>query len=425
MINLRRFFENHTRLQRLFFLDGIFINASMILTMGMFISGYFVYLKGSDFLTGVINSSQNWATMAALFSFIFYERMVYRKKLLIGILAASRLFVCSIVFLPLIFNNNVQVLTIASVMVILGNILWGVYANGYMVWLAGASNRDDRNQFFYTRTLLLRISFTIATIVMGFVLDWYNKSYTGFLVVFIVSLALAAFDIAVIVQIEEKPHCVKQEFRFSWPFFFKPILDKPFRRYLIFISLFYISLTMSSAFSPLYLLKYLKLDYSFISSVTVGMYFVMIISTGVWKRIEQKRGSNFVFRTTAIFVVLEFLIFSFLVRDRFYLLFLSPIISGIGNSGFNICTLTYRYELMPEENQTIYEGWYSAVYGIGTLIAPVLGGFLLHELPVIGNVIYQNGNFQLLYLISFLCSAFVIGFFFFGPKKYRISRIAD
>ena len=81
------------------------VNIAVVLSSGVFLSGYLVYLGGSDFLIGLLNFSMNWAAILALFSFLIFERMVHRKKLLITLLVVSRLLISPTIFLPLIFGK--------------------------------------------------------------------------------------------------------------------------------------------------------------------------------------------------------------------------------------------------------------------------------------------------------------------------------
>lgn len=406
----------------LFILDGVFINAAIVLTMGVFLSGYIVLLNGTDFLVGLLNNSNTWAAIVAIFSFMIYERMEKRKKFLITLLAVSRLMICSIVFLPLIFGNQSVNLYIVTIFVIVGNVLWGIYSIGFSVWLMSALPKHSRNEFIYVRMFWIRISFTIFTIVMGIVLDWFKKSYTGFMVVFIISLILSAIDVIILMKIEEPSNAVNKEVRFNKSMFFEPIRNNEYRGFLIFVFLFYASLSASSSFTPLYLIRYLKFDYSFISTVNVFAYIFMIICTKVWGRIELKKGLTFVFRITAFIVVAEFLIYSFLNNKTYYLLLFAPIFAGIGNSGFNIAVFNFRYEIMPENSKTIYEGWFGAVLGLSALAGPVMGNFLKKRLPVIENVIYQHSSFQMLYLISFVLATGVILLAFYSPGKFQLIR---
>ena len=87
--------DEERRKSLLFIFNGIFINAAVILTSGMFLSGYLVLLGASDFIVGLMNNSMNWAAIAGLFSYLIFERMAKRKRFLLTLLSVSRMQVCS------------------------------------------------------------------------------------------------------------------------------------------------------------------------------------------------------------------------------------------------------------------------------------------------------------------------------------------
>jgi len=414
-------YKNYSQIEKLFILDGVMINAAIVLTSGIFISGYIVLLGGSDFLTGLLNNSLGWASIVALASSLLFERMRRRKKLIITFNILSRLLVCSVIFLPLIIRNNRITLSILTVMVIIGNILWSFFNTGNVVWMMNSISKDTRKEFVYVRMFWIRITFTFFTITMGFIIDALNKSYTGFFIVFVTSLVLSIIDVVILANIEESENSVSSNKRITTRQIFEPWKNKEYRQYLFFVLLFYLSLFMSVSYMPLYLIKYMKFDYKFISSITVLSYVFMIISTKVWSRIEWKKGIKFVLKIGAFFIIAEVLIYVFLTRQAYFLLYISSIVAGIGNGGFNIALLNYRYDHMPENNKTIYESWFGAVYGLGTIIAPILGGYLLEWLPLTNNKIFQYSNFQLLYSISFIFSLLII-FAFFGMRKESKKR---
>lgn len=401
----------------MFIIDGVLINAALVLTAGIFLSGYIVFLEGSDFLVGLLNNSLTWASIAALFSFLIFERMKRRKKFLLTLVVASRLMVCSTIFLPLIFGRGPVTISIMTVMVIAGNVLWGVYAVGANVWMMGSFSRDVRNEFVYKRIFWLRISFTLFTIVMGFILDWSGKSYTGFLIVFITSIVLSLADVVVLFYIKEPVNVISVNFKFNPKVFFEPFTGKTYRRFLLFIFLFYSSLTISSSFTPLYLIRYLKFDYKFISVINVITYVFMILCTSLWSKFERKKGLMFVFKITGLIAILEFLIYGFLKNDTYFLLYLAPVFSGVGYSGFNVAIFNYRYELMPECNRTVYEGWYGAILGLSMLISPVIGNFVMNRLPVLQNAFFQYSKFQFMYIISFILATGVVLLVLKNPSK--------
>ncbi|HHW32498.1 MAG TPA: hypothetical protein GXX20_12655 [Clostridiaceae bacterium] len=120
--------------QILFLIDAAFINAAYVLTSGVFLSGFVIHLKGSDFIVALLNNSVIWASILTVFSFLIFERIRARKKLLISSNIVSRFLSSAIVFLPLIFNDEKLIIVLLTIMVITANFLWGFYQVGWMIW---------------------------------------------------------------------------------------------------------------------------------------------------------------------------------------------------------------------------------------------------------------------------------------------------
>ncbi len=406
--------------RKLLIFDGILQNAAVILTMGIFLSGYLVWLDGTDFLAGIVNSSINWASIAVLFSFLIFERLKKRKRLLITLTATARLLVCGAVFLPLFIPDKTIVLPIVTVMVILGNFLSALYGTGFTVWMFGVLPKDQRNEFVYLRMFWLRIAFTITTIAGGFVLDAFHKGYAGFLLLFSVSLGLSVLDIILLLNVHEPTYVLDDTVKPNLGMLAEPMRNERFRSYLVFIFLFYIVLTMSGTFTPVYLIRYLKFDYSFISSMNVIQYVSLIAFTGFWRKVEAKKGVTHVFRMTATIAVIEYFLYGFLTENRPWMLLPATILAGVGYSGFNITVLNYRYGILPEKNRTVYESWFAAVFGLSTLLAPIIGNFIMNRLPVVENAVFAHSRFQFMYLISFALVQGVLFLSFNTPSKRRL-----
>lgn len=401
----------YRRSQINFILDGILVNAAIILTSGMFLSGYLVYLEAPDFLVGLLNNAGAWALIISLFSFMIYERMENRKALLITLNIVSRVLICSIVYLPLFIQDDGIVIRLITMMVIAGNLIWGVYSTGITVWMISLLPHKKRSNYIYARMFYLRISFTLTTIIAGRLIDYFNKSYRGFLITYTLSLILSILDAIILMKTDEPPNKVNGTAKFKLDDFLAPLRNREFAAYLMFVFFFYMSFTLSSSFTALYQIRYLNLDYSFISSINVITYIIMILCTKFWGRVERNRGVQFMLAITATFIVFELLIYSFIDKNTVNLLYLAAIASGIGNSGFNIGVATYRYDITPDENKTVYEGWFGAVYGISTIIGPILGNLIREG--------WFNVDFKALYRISFIATLVITITIFFKPKDIK------
>jgi hypothetical protein len=408
--------DQQKKTRTLFMIEGALSQAAIILTTGVFLSGYVVLLGGSDLLVGILNNSVTWASVVAVFSYIIYERMERRKKLLLILMAASRLLVCGAIFLPVIFGQGKTTLLILSIMVIFGNMLWACYGVGFTVWMMGSFPTASRNDFVFKRVFWLRISFTLFTIIMGLVLDWSGKSFLGFFIVFMTSLILSAGDLVIMIKVPESANLVSRQPGLNLKPLAEPFQKKNFRGFLAFAFLFFLATSLSSSFTPVYLIRYMKFDYTIIALVNVITYLAMIVCTRLWGRLDGKKSLTFIIRISALVAIFELLTYGFISDGTKNLIFLAPLFSGIGYSGFNIFVFIYRYELMPERNRTIYEGIFGAIFGLGVLIAPLLGSLIMDFLPDVQTGMIQNSRFQFLYFISFLLSAMTILISFRGGK---------
>ena len=400
--------------------DGILGNAAAILTTGVFLSGYIVYLDGSDFLTGLVNSSVNWASIAMLFSFLLFERLKRRKRLLITVNLAARLLLCGSVFLPLMVDDKKTILPIVTVMVILASFLSALYGTGFVVWLFGVLPKDGNNDFIYLRMFWLRISFTVVTILGGFLVDLFHKGYAGFLVLFSFSLCLSVMDTILLCKIKEPEYEVDGHVKPRFSMLLEPLRNERFRSYLVFAFLYYAVLTMSGTFTPVYLIRYMKFDYTFISTMNVIQYICMIGFTTLWRKVEAKKGVVHVFRITATIAVVEFLLYGFLTSRTAWILVPATIMAGIGNSGFNITVLNYRYGIIPEKNRTVYESCFAGVVGLATLVSPIVGNYVMQRLPVVTNRVFEHSKFQFMYLLSFILVQLILFLSFNAPSRRRL-----
>jgi MFS family permease len=405
--------------QILFIFDGILINAAVTITTGFFLSGYMVALKADDFLVGIVNSAPTWSLIISLFSFLIFERMEKRKTLLITMNMVSRFFKCSIVYLPFLIKDNTTLIYLTALMAIISNLIWSVYSVGVTVWMISLlPNNQRKSRYIYLRMFWLRVSFTVFSLAMGLLLDLYNKSLTGFLIVFTVGLILSLADAIVLMNVQEPINKVrKANKKLEINLFLEPLKTKDYRQFLLFIFSFYFSLSLSSSFTSLYQIRYLELNYSLISIIYTVSYINMIIGTRLWDRIETKKGQYFVLSTSALIVASEFFIYGFMTQKTLLLFLITPLLAGIGNSGFNVATVNYRYSLMPEDgHKTIYEGWYGAAMGLGSLLGPTAGSMIRNSIPSFTNSVFQYSGYQIMYLVSFVLASFAVYLKFFRSR---------
>ncbi|MCX7842518.1 MAG: hypothetical protein N2489_05535 [Clostridia bacterium] len=397
--------------QRLLFLDAILIGFSFVLTIGIFLSGFMIHINASDFIVGLVNSSANWGAIASVFSFILLNKIKKTKQLLIMLFFISRFFVCGIVFLPFIIKNREILIYCTAVLVITGNLIWGIFSVGFSLWVMGLLNEETRNEYMYIRMFYIRIFFTIASLLMGFILDMMGKSFEGFLLIFSISLITSILDGIILLNVQEVPISLGGNNKSVIIDFFEPIKHKPFIMFLLFYFVFELLLNIVYSYIPVYFIKYLMLDYKIMSIYNTLFYVSMAFFTRYWGFIHIKKGVKYVFICTCILLIFEIFLYSITGRGTIFLLYIAAVASGMGFSGFTVVTFTYRYSLMPINSKSLFESWSNLFIGVSTLLAPVIGALAIKVLSVFKNYSNSLNEFKLMFFLAAVLSGlFVFAF---------------
>ena len=417
--------KNHgyTKNQKLFILEGIFTNIMIVFTTASFLTGFLVSIGMSDYHIGLMNTSATWSSVVALASIFLYQKIRRVKPFLVTIYFISKALLCFIVIVPFLSNVSEVVQTVVIVMIVIGNILTAVYNVGYNVWLMNSIERSNRTKYVYDRMLYIRIFYLLALVVSGFLMDYMKSSPIGFILMFLTGFAFSLVSFITMLRTEEPKELKPRTHKISFREFIAPFRDKPYLKFLCFIFLYYIFLTTSSCFTGVFLLKYLGISYIAYSGINILTFIAQILTSRFWSRIEHERGALFVIKVAGLIAISEFFFYGFMTHSTLFFLFLTPLLSGVGNSGYTVAIFTYRYELMPEVNEEPYEAWFNGFYGMATLLAPMLGSFLCGILPDFQNEVYEFSDFQLLYLASYLCATASV-LLLIKPKKKK-EQIAD
>lgn len=415
---MNRFRQKCKDCQWLFLVDSLLINGAYLITGGIYLSGYAIFLGAGDFLTALLNSTANYATLLSIVSFFIFERMANRKKLLLALNFLSRTFMAMIAIVPLVFPDTPARLIFLTLFVILSEVTWGIYRIGWTVWMMTMIPKEAKSEYIYSRTFYTRIFMSVVSIAAGFLLDLWDKSYTGYLVIFIISYLFSLSDVYVMSKIDDPGYKTTHLSGLNMKTFLEPIRKKEYKRFLSFIFMFYLGSTMASSFTPSYMIRHLSIDFKTISLFNVISQIAMILTNRYWVRFEKRNGYSTTICASAFFTISPALVMIFVTKNTWPLLYISNILAGIGAGGFT-SLLTYRYEIMPGENRTIYEGWYYLAFGSSVLLAPFLGQLIINLIPSFSRFFIQNSQIQILNLVSFVVMSVMLYFFFIRDMRKR------
>ena len=157
----------------------------------------------------------------------------------------------------------------------------------------------------------------------------------------------------------------------------------------------------------------LKLDYTYITIMSMMSTIVNVILVRVWGRIADKKSWKFVLTYSTLFLGIIHLCWAFVNNSTaFILLPLFHVAGGAAWAGIGISTFNIQFIYSPESGRTVYTGFNAALGGLmgfmGTLAGSVLLGVFDKMGLHLGSIIISG--MQMLFFISgillMLCSAY-------------------
>lgn len=386
-----------------FHLQIVFGTACTFLTGGVFLSGFAMYMGASDLLVSYISMITNICGVTIL----FFSRLIGRfrsfKKITISLTVLSKLATTSLVLIPLFVPKVWQITVFVPLMLV----AFTLQAQTTVVlnnWLVTFVDAKQSGKYIARRQTFVLLVTVLLSFVGGRVLDTVSGAYIGFAILFGVALCMSLIEVAVLLSI---PDAVQQEAtcdKIGFSGMLRvPLHCRPFLRFVIYIFLFYLSLSIADSFTVVYMMRYLGLSYTATTLLQMLISLPQLFLLGAWGKISDKRGHQFALKLSIWFFVGETLFMALSTSENLYAMIpIAFIFAAVGNSGFVVSVFNRRYELMPMEGRILYDNFYSAAVGLAFILGPVLGGVIKQGLETIGALasILQFGNIRLLYVVS-------------------------
>jgi MFS family permease len=402
-----------------FILQAIYGTVFGILTGGTFLSGYIIELGGSDEMISYLMLIPSISGITLIFFAVFVERFNKKRNLVLITNAANKIFLISVIFVPMFVSKPYQV-TVIYFLLIIAYSINNVANLAINTWFVSIIPSSVRGRYFAIRQIFSLIVHLIIPVLAGRLVDLSYKKYNGFLILYITAIVAAFIEQFYFSRVGDpitktisKKLLIKDIFRI-------PLSNKIFMNYCIRLGIFYFVLYIAASFSQLYLIKYYKLSFTYLN--VVGILSVILQSFvfyRFWGRINDKVGSDFAM-TTAIWIYGIDMFIWFCTSDTNikYLYPLLVVIGAIESPGFAVGSFNRRYEVIPEEGRPIYDAFFTAFLGIVLMISPLVGNSLRNlffRVDFINRV--QYGNFKAVYLISALSIVLLQFISFYLMKK--------
>lgn len=386
--------------------------------ISVYLSGFAIFVGAGDTLSSIISSMSVYSFLPMFLSPLIYERLTRRRNAISFMQLIGYILLCGVVLIPLFAKGETAGFILLFVTA-LGIILYGMVTAGTNVWAMEIVRPQYRGEYFAKREILDKLLTCVVVFVLGLVLDWFNRGYTGFLIIYIVAFLLAMVQYVQLRKITDVEHLLSEKNTKLSDLITIPMKNKTYRNLTLYIAIFFFFAWLCYSFRNIYMLRYMEISFFLYSLLFSFRMIVQGVVSPIWGRMGVKKGWYAVFIGCLLCFSLEYISWAFATDKSVWVLFLSHAFSGVANSGLVLATLNLRFNSMPAMQKSIYEGFYNMVVGIGCIIGPFVGNLLRVNMPVISGGFFPNSQIQFVFLISFVVNNLLTGYLFLNKDKFN------
>ncbi|HHW47150.1 MAG TPA: hypothetical protein GXX14_00825 [Clostridiaceae bacterium] len=344
---------------------------------GNFLTGFLLLLNADDAIMGLVTMAAFAGNMLQVLSPLLLESFPSRKKILIS--ARCAIYVLNVVLIGIVpflnFTDRIK-LTMIIIIILLVNILSAMTAPGFSVWHIKNIPENTRANYFSFFSIINGIVVYTIILAGSSIVDYFKASgreLQGLLVLRIVALVFCTIDIIFMFKIKEHPNERNEE-----PLNLKNVIIAPFKckKYLVTVligCMWNFAANIPGPYFTVYLLKDIKVHYSYLNMVNMLNVPILLLLTPLWKkRIQRTTWFRTLYFSMGIYS-LHYIGLSFVSSKTFFLHLLFTIYAFAIAPGINLTFLNIPYINVPEKNQTNFIGFYSAMNNFAALMGATVG----------------------------------------------------
>ena len=238
-----------------------------------------------------------------------------------------------------------------------------------------------RGRYFAHRTRLMTIATFVSLVACGLILhelDTAEKTYFGFVVIFLIAFVARTVSVYHLTFLHEMPPTTTapdMHIEHWW----RTLLSTGAIGFSIYVALMNAAVGISSPFFTVYMLRDLKLSYfefTMLQGTSVLVQFLMLTT---WGRVADIYGNRLILIVTSISLPIVPAIW--LLSDNFWSLVLFQALSGLSWSGFTLSAGNLLYELVPQTRRAAYVAFHNVGTAAGVFGGAMLGSLLQVVLP--------------------------------------------
>ena len=287
----------------------------------------------------------------------------------------SRLATLFLVTIPVLFPARVQLYVFVPTVVA----AFALQAQTTVVlnqWMLGFIDDKRSGRYISLRQTLTLTVTVVLSLAGGRFMDLMGGKYIGFAILFAAAALMGSFEVILLAGTPDgEPYQSSSRGCRFRDIAGLPLKNRSFTGFVAYIFIFYLLLTISDSYTMVYMMKYLALPYQIVTGLYMIISLPQIVLLSFWGRLSDRCGHEFTLKMSIWFFAGETLFMSFANAQNWYLFIPAAfLISSAANAGFVISVFNRRYELMPADNRIVYDNFYMAAIGLGSILGPLTGG---------------------------------------------------
>ena len=402
-----------------FFIQAGFGTAFTYLTSGVFLSGLAILMGAGDILVSYLSVIVNICGVLILAFPAFLERFTSRKKLTIALTILSRLATLFIVTIPVLFPAGIRLYVFVPTVVA----AFALQAQTTVVlnqWMLGFIEEKKSGRYISLRQTLTLTVTVVLSLAGGRFMDLMEGKYAGFALLFAAAALMGILEVILLAATPDgEPYQSSGRSCRFLDIARLPLKNRCFTGFVAYIFIFYLLLTISDSYTMVFMMKYLALPYQIVTGLYMMISLPQIILLSFWGRLSDRYGHEFTLKMSIWFFAGESLFLSFASAQNWFIFIPAAfLISSAANAGFVISVFNRRYELMPEDNRIVYDNFYTAAIGLGSILGPLTGGAVKGMINARTAAAGAAGftGIRILYLIS-TAGILLLQFIYFYSRK--------
>ena len=271
-------------------------------------------------------------------------------------------------------------------------------------WLANLIPSHHMGRYLGKRLAITSVSHLGTFLVMGYVLDnAHGQLSAGFATIFTVSLVAAFLSFIIYTKMHDLP-VVKERNKTNLGFstFVSELRDKKLSKFMLFVSLFNLTVNLCGPLYAVYMLNNLNFSYSAFAIVLAAEYLARITSVNFWGRFADRVGN---IRVLSIVTrLIPFVPILWLFSPNVVYLVFVQVLSGVCWAAFDLSNQGYIYQVAPQSKKLLYVVYNRSIGLICMALGGLLGVYLLKViLPLEGSQIFSifllSGIFRLVVVV--------------------------